>query len=1182
MSKKIRFGLGFGILSLLLCMLFAMPQSTYAQNPQEKKVTIAINGGSAYDFFNLVREQTGLNYMMKAGADGDKHVTVNVKNASLSSVLPSVCSQIDCNYEIKDGYIIITKAQNGGRRYVNGVVLDRDNEPLIGAVIKVKGKNGGVTTNGMGEFHAPVDNGALSLIVSYVGMREKEVKIAAGNNDVVKKVVMESSTDIDEVVVTGYNNIDRRKLTSSVTTIKAEEVLRPDVMSIDQMLEGRVPDLIFQSNSGEVGTVPRLRIRGTSTLIGNREPLWVLDGIVMQAPVDVSPEELNNPDYINRVGNAISGINPQDIERIDVLKDASATAIYGVKAANGVIVITTKKGHVGKPIISYSGNLSLKLRPRYTDSSIDVMDSRQRVDFSRYLIENKHAYGANMNMAGYEAAYYKYMTGQISFAEYQQMVTTAETTNTDWFKLLTKDAVSHSHTVSVSGGSNSVRYYTSVSYSDEEDVIRSNYNKRYTANINLDANLSNSVSATVNVNANTNKRNYVPDEIAPMDYAYNTSRAIPAYNADGSYYYYQVQPRTYSGTTAYYNYNILNEIENSRNTQEGSSILANLTLNWHPLYWLSAKAIGSYQISNTDQNTWFGERSYHVTDLRTTEYGVNAPTGENSYSVCPFGGELSNSHVRNTYWMTRLQVDANYSFGDDKQHNINGSIGMEASSSRYDGMSQTFRGYYENRGKQFSATPLADYPAYSRWLEANAYPSITDNLTNLMSAYATVSYSYKDFFTVNANVRVDGSNKFGDQSNDKLLPIWSLSGNYNLSEHDFIKRDWLDFLMLKFSYGFQGNMLEGQTPQIIITQKPFDPIYGELVSELKSFPNPNLRWEKTRSWNAGLSLSVLNRRLQLEGDIYSKKTEDAFLSKNISTVNGIQQYVVNSGTITNWGYSVAVTAVPVQMKDFKWILSTSFSKVFNEMETLPGKETYELSDFLNGTALVEGQPVGTFFSYDFIGLNPANGYAMFNDWHDRMDQLVDMSKYELYTNVLTPSGNREPTMSGNINNTFTYKNWRLNMVLAYSLGSKIRRFKLYNGYDPVRNISAEFAGHWSKPGDELHTDIPNPMMSGYHWSNYANGIPAIASSLWDMYDRGNHRVVSGDYLKCSNLSLTYEFPGDQVAAWGLSRLAVSLTGNNLFTLCSSELKGQTPQQSGFATVQLTDRPSFSLSVNLSF
>mgnify|MGYP000021187753 CR=1 FL=1 len=490
----------------------------------------------------------------------------------------------------------------------------------------------------------------------------------------------------------------------------------------------------------------------------------------------------------------------------------------------------------------------------------------------------------------------------------------------------------------------------------------------------------------------------------------------------------------------------------------------------------------------------------------------------------------------------------------------------------------------KNRGKQFSITTLNDYPAFKAWLEANAYPTISDNLTNLLSAYATVSYSYQSFFTLNGNVRFDGSNKFGDQSNDKLLPIWSISGNYTISEHEWLQRNWIDYIMLKASFGYQGNMLEGQSPTMIIKQLPTDPLYNELVSELSVYPNPNLKWEKTSSFNGGLTFSLFKRRLQMETSVYYKRTKDAFLTKQISTVNGLEEYVVNSGDVKNSGYSIAATIIPVETRDFNWILATSFSNVFNKMETLPGAEQFELNNFLNGTALVKGKPVGTFYSYKFVGLNPTNGYPIFDDMQERQEELEGLTKYDVYTRVLKATGNREPTMSGSINNTLRYKNWRLNMNLAYSLGSKVRLFKLFdsNTFLPENNVRREFVKRWRKTGDEKNTVIPAPNCYLTHYSSSGEKLPTIANNSLDMYNYSDIRVVSGNYLKCSTMSLTYEFPMEKLERIKLSRLALNLSATNLFTICSNKLKGQAPQQSGFAEIQLTDRPTYTVGVSVSF
>lgn len=233
----------------------------------------------------------------------------------------------------------------------------------------------------------------------------------------------------------------------------------PGATSIDQMLEGRIQDLMLTTNSGEVGVVPRLRIRGTSTLIGNREPLWVVDGIVVNDPVPLDSDVLNDPDYVNRIGNAIAGLNPQDIERLDVLKDAAATTLYGTRAANGVIVITTKKGHIGRPLVRYNVTATYKRRPRYSDRQIDLMSSKERVDLSRELVAQSYVYPSDMSVVGYEYLLQQLYSGVLDDEAFAREVKKIENNNTDWFAILTRDVISHNHTLSISGGTESLRYY---------------------------------------------------------------------------------------------------------------------------------------------------------------------------------------------------------------------------------------------------------------------------------------------------------------------------------------------------------------------------------------------------------------------------------------------------------------------------------------------------------------------------------------------------------------------------------------------------------------------------------------------------------------------------------------------------------------------------------------------------
>ena len=511
---------------LFLSLCLSVPVSAAKVNDSQQRITVQLNDASIRELFVAIKKQADVNFMYSNNLVNQlPYKDYNFKDSSLENILSYCLEDTDLQYEIVNNTIVIKK--KSGRNEITGRVVDSEGLPLAGVTIFEKGTSRGTATNINGEFRLATErNTGVKLIASFLGMKQQEL---AWSGKPLNILMEDEFKQINEVVVTGYQIIDKRSLTSAVTTLKPSEIMRADVMSIDQMLEGQVPDLIFTSNSGEVGVVPRLRIRGTSTLIGNREPLWVIDGIVMQDPINVSAEELNDPDYVNRIGNAIAGINPQDIERIDVLKDAAATALYGTKAANGVIVVTTKRGHEGKPQVSYNMGLTYKLRPRYTDRSIDLMNSKERIQFSRELLSGHYKYDNTINMVGYEGLLNDLYNGKINNAEFGRQVSALETLNTDWFDLLTRDSFSNQHTISLSGGSGTSRYYTSIGFVNNEDVIKDNYNKRYTATLNIDNQINKWLMAAFSIKGNVNDRKYYQDEIAPMDYAYSTARTIPAY-----------------------------------------------------------------------------------------------------------------------------------------------------------------------------------------------------------------------------------------------------------------------------------------------------------------------------------------------------------------------------------------------------------------------------------------------------------------------------------------------------------------------------------------------------------------------------------------------------------------------------------------------------------------------------
>ena len=492
---------------------------------------------------------------------------------------------------------------------LTGMVFNKQGDPLVGAYVRVKQgkKTWTVQTDETGKYVINLPAGqstaGLSVAVSYIGM-QRQVKGTKAGVMHYDFMLEDNSKSLGEAVVTGYGTISTREKTSSITSLKMDEILMPGMTSLEQALEGRVPDMVFMQNSGEVGATARMRIRGTSTLIGNREPLWVLDGIPLSDPVDVTNEQLNDPDYINYIGNAISGLNPQDIERVDVLKDAAATALYGTRAANGVIVVTTKKGEPGPPRITYNAQFKYTARPRYTDSNINLMNSQERVRFGQDLVNLHYAFPNHMTMVGYEGAYHRYVTGQIDYDTFVAEARQAETANTDWFGLLTHDTFNHNHTISLSGGSETARYYASLGYNKEEGVQLRHRNDRYTASLNMQTRIAKVIQANVRLNANVQKKEQLPGEIDPLGYAYGTTRALPAFNNDGSYYYYQrhaYNVGTDKDGQYKYRYNILNEIDNTEKNYSSNGIMAALDLTYRFRQLLDFTLTTSYQAQHERQ-----------------------------------------------------------------------------------------------------------------------------------------------------------------------------------------------------------------------------------------------------------------------------------------------------------------------------------------------------------------------------------------------------------------------------------------------------------------------------------------------------------------------------------------------------------------------------------------------------
>ena len=513
------------------------------------------------------------------------------------------------------------------------------------------------------------------------------------------------------------------------------------------------------------------------------------------------------------------------------------------------------------------------------------------------------------------------------------------------------------------------------------------------------------------------------------------------------------------------------------------------------------------------------------------------------------------------------QLNFNKYLDADQDHLIVAALGGEMSSNKYKGLEQTYRGFLKDRGLQMAEIDLKTYIGYASWLQtAEAKGIRSDQLTNMISGYFTVSYSYKDYGTLNFNTRVDASNKFGSRANDKFLPIWSVSGRLNLKESFLAGVRGVNTLALRASFGYQGNMLSNQTPNMIIRQEAdYTGKYGEFRSKVAHYPNPDLRWEKTASTNVTLDFSFLKNKINGSVSWYYKKTRDAFLTKTISEINGTTQYVVNSGTLVNKGIEVSLNFTPINRvgldggkRGFVWRIDPQLGQVLNELvnnainnRNNVLRDEIEYTDMLTGDVDIAGEPLNTFYSYRFKGLSPVDGSPIFYGAEDELQEELskkynNMEREDVFLEVMERSGRREPYLQGGVSNYFGYRNFGLSFNLAYSLGNKIRLLKLCTEYgttnpNPSSNLRREFVNRWRKPGDENYTNIPAlNTVAGAHaspwWNSGTNVTHRIASNIYEMYDNSDIRVVSGNYLRLSSLSFRYNVDDRFCKKLGLNQL----------------------------------------------
>ena len=866
-------------------------------------------------------------------------------------------------------------------------------------------------------------------------------------------------------------------------------------------------------------------------------------------------------------------MNPNDIEDITVLKDASSTAIYGVKAANGVIVITTKKGQKGRLSLNYNG--SVTFTPRLNYNRMELMNSQERVDVSREAYERGLVLGTEQKI-GYLGAALAFERGEISLDEFSRRARECETNNTDWFDLLFRNAISHTHNVSISGGSENVSYRASVGITDVRNTAKGNSQRQYTGNLNVSATMWKCVNLNIGLSGSVAETSaFAGDD--PFNYASTTNRAIACFDENGDLAYY---PLSSNG----FDFNVLNELRNSGNENTQSSLNANVNLRWNIVSGLAFNTTLSYSNSSTYGETWYSEQTNHIAAIRGYNFEQYAEgTDEYNDSFLPVGGELNEMRNNSTNWSWRNQFEYTKVFNE--VHSFSAMLGQEMRSTLTSGYNMQSYGYMPDKGKIFVNLP-EELTIGTGVTQVNPYlklkPTITDTKNNYISFYTTLSYMYDDRYAINLSVRSDASNQFGQDKSTRYLPVWAVGFRWNVgSEHWLAGQDMLSDMNIRFTYGFQGNVATSVSPDLIATIVP--KTEGGYALEVNQLPAPELKWERVQSINVGTDFSLFKNHILGSFEWYTKKTTDMVVNQDVPLENGVLSRPINGGEMKNSGWDASFSFTPVRTKDLVLSLGFNFGMVNNEINsTLEPEGSWREAAF--GNLNKEGYAVDSFWAFRFTGLNPENGGPQFDlAGMEKEGAGSDATMYMEYV------GKMEPDFTCGLNFTLRYKTWSLTSGLYLSTGNQTFLAPMSTFYTSVPgeelNMSTEWLDRWRKPGDEQHTNVPSlpnivDSAQPININSEVKNGEGVSNQYkpYELYAYSNARVVDAWYLRCNSIRLGYTLPTDRLPNF-LQNLSLSFSMTNPFQIRSKDFKGRDPE------VALGAQPlshDYALSVSVSF
>lgn len=888
---------------------------------------------------------------------------------------------------------------------VTGVVTYADDgEPVVGASVVVKGTTVGRVTDIDGLFELEVPADAKTLVISYVGMITKEVKVAP---HVAVKLESDTKT-LDEVVVTGYGVTKKAAFTGAAQVVSSESLTKRTDGNFMKSLEGSVAGLQVGSFTGQPGAFTSTTIRGMGSINSGTEPLYVVDGIAIYTDkMGVNKE----PGHGQMSSSPLANINPNDIENITVLKDATATSIYGARAANGVIVITTKKGASGKPRFNFNGKVGA--------SFIGKLDHNYRsVNLDRY----KHIWAEGLVNSG-DAT--NLQEGSALLNEYVMdsygVDLAGNVESVDWLDAVLRNGFSQEYDLSVQGGNESLKYFISGSYFQSKGVVIGTGMKRYTGRFSLDGN-SGRVGYGLSVNgAFSDIDNSLTESQYknPIVAVYDLRPFEQIYNPDGSY-----------NLDAYYNPVALNDKEKGDQNNQGQT-----TLVVNPYF--------TYKLM--EGLTWKTNAGLSLIDLNEFYYSsIYNP----QYAGAWMQGE------RNQERATTLSITntLNFNRSFNQVHNLNVLLGQEA-------QKISFRNIY---------TVASNYPSDRiTELGAASVPVSASSMakaSTLSSFFFNGEYNFNNTYYASASFRYDGSSRFG--ANNKWAPFWSVGAKYRISEEAFMEpaKEWLSDLTVRGSYGTVGNQDIGYFAAMGLYEygHPYDKVPGSVPSQVA---NPDLKWETVAKADIGIN-AVLFKRVTIELDYYNQRTKDMIFEVPVSYTTGYDYKLMNIGEMQNQGFEFLINTNLFNTKDFSWNINLTGTVNRNKIVRLATDKPIE------GTTTIRkvGEAYHTFYMPEYAGVDPETGSPL---WYKGKEGKETTSNINEAGQRIV--GSADPKFYGGLGMNFKYRAFDFSFDLSYSLGNKVYNsgfpFDMQVGHyflGPVSNYVYE--NRWQKPGDI--TDVP--------------------------------------------------------------------------------------------------------------